>query len=145
MRFRSLVVAVSLFLAVGSYAQEPKAYLSGKLQQINLVQCGLSSNEVAADEPQAGSNSAPAKARPTICPEYVLETEEVIYRIRPKNAQPGVLLPVGEPAQFRVQNDELLLVVQALDSREREYSVVSIAPRADNSADSYRLRLNHLQ
>jgi hypothetical protein len=56
-----------------------------------------------------------------------------------------VLLPIGEQAQFRLAKDKLLLRVQALDSKEREYIVVSMTPRGDSTADASPARLNHLQ
>ena len=42
-----------------------------------------------------------------------------------------VLLPVGQKAQFRIQKDKMLLQVEDVDSKEREYSVVSMTPRHD--------------
>jgi hypothetical protein len=70
----------------------------------------------------------------------------VTYRIRPRDEKHPVLLPVGEQAQFRLQRDKMLLRVEDLDSKEREYIVVSMTPRSENStADAISPRLNHLQ
>jgi hypothetical protein len=69
----------------------------------------------------------------------------MIYRIRPKDAKHPVLLPVGERAQFRLEKDKMLLRVEDLDSKEREYIVVSMTPRADNTADASTTRPNHVQ
>jgi hypothetical protein len=55
----------------------------------------------------------------------------VIYRIRPRDEKHPVLLPVGQKAQFRIQKDKMLLQVEDGDSKEREYSVVSMTPRQD--------------
>ncbi len=41
------------------------------------------------------------------------------------------MLPVGEKAQFRIQKDKMLLQVEDVDEKEREYSVVSMTPRQD--------------
>jgi len=52
----------------------------------------------------------------------------------------------GEKAQFRLVKDKMLLRVEDLDSKEREYIVVSMTPRADSStAEASPSRLNHLQ
>jgi hypothetical protein len=59
----------------------------------------------------------------------VLQTERVIYRIRPKDDKHPVLLPVGETAQFRIHKDKLLLRVPEADGKEREYFVLSMTPR----------------
>jgi hypothetical protein len=44
-----------------------------------------------------------------------------------------VLLPIGETAQFRLHKDKLILrVAEGGDDKEREYIVVSMAPREDH-------------
>jgi hypothetical protein len=58
----------------------------------------------------------------------------VIYRIRPRDEKHPVLLPVGEKAQFRIQKDKMLLQVEDVDEKEREYSVVSMTPRQDKKS-----------
>jgi len=92
----------------------------------------------------------------SLCQEYVLQSERVTYRIRPRNEKDSVLLPVGEPVRFRFQADRIVLRVEDLsgshlpgkDSRgkDHQYVVVSMSPRSDNStADATPTRLNHLQ
>jgi hypothetical protein len=84
-----------------------------------------------------GTDSGHKKSRELLCREYLLQTEHVIYRIRPKDDKHPVLLPVGERAQFRIQKDKMLLQVEDLDQKEREYNVVSITPRdTSKSAES---------
>lgn len=60
----------------------------------------------------------------------------MIYRIRPRDDKHPALLPIGENAQFRLQKDKMLLMVEGFDSKERDYIVVSMTPRSDsNTAD----------
>ena len=93
-----------------------------------------------------GTDSGSKKTQELLGQEYVLESERVIYRIRPRDEKHPVLLPVGEQAQFRLQKDKMLLRVEDLDGKEREYIVVSMTPRSDsNTADATAVRLNHLQ
>ena len=81
-----------------------------------------------------------------LCAEYVLQTERVTYRIRPRNEKHAVLLPVSDLAQFRVEKDKILLRVEDFDNKERIFVVISMAPRTDSStADATPVRLNHLQ
>lgn len=139
-----------VFLAAGAYAQDP-AYLSGKLLQMNSVRCAQPASVVTGDKKEkatVANNTATSEEAPdgaSTCFEYLLQADEVIYTIRPKNSQHESFLPVGEWAQFRINKDKLFLRVRSSESREREYVVISIKPRAENSADSIRLRLNHLQ
>jgi len=126
MRYKSLVLA-SLLVAATAYAKEPKAYQSGTLVQMDSVSCST------------------AKTQEPLCQEYVLQTDKVDYRIRPRDAKHPVLLPVGEQAQFRVEKGKMVVRVEYLDNKERGYIVVSMAPRSESTADASPVRLNHLQ
>ena len=98
------------------------------------------------DSVQCGPDSSSKQTQQLPCQEYVLQADRVTYRLRPRDVKHTVLLPVGEPAQFRLQKDKMLLRMDALDSKEHEYIVVSVAPRSDSSsADATPTRLNHLQ
>jgi hypothetical protein len=137
MRAKSLLASVAL-LAASAYAQEARAYLSGNLVQADSVQCGYSDGAET-------KITAQSKTSVPVCTEYVLEADEAIYRIRPKDAKNAVSLPVGQRAQFRLRNNVLLLAVAAPDNTEREYIVVSMKPRAGRALEEHPIRLNHLQ
>ena len=136
-----------LGLASAAYAKEPKPYQTGKLLQMDSVQCGMAEKDAKSFAGEMlGTDSGSKKTHELLCQEYVLQAERVIYRIRPRDEKHPVLLPVGERAQFRLQKDKMLLRVEDLDSKEREYIVVSMTPRSDSStADATPSRLNHLQ
>jgi hypothetical protein len=132
MRYKSLIVA-SVLLAATAYAKDLKAYQDGKLLQMDSVQCGT--NE----------NAKKGKAQELLCQEYVIQTDRVLYRIRPKDDKHPLLLPIGQNAQFRLEKNKMLLRVEG-DGKEREYVVVSIKPRGDSTAaDASPARVNHLQ
>jgi hypothetical protein len=129
-----LMLPVMLLLASASFAKEP--YQTGKLLQMDSIQCGVAEKD----------NSSHKKTKDVLCQEYTLQAERVIYRIRPRDEKHPALLPVGDRAEFRLQKDKMLLRVEELDNKEREYVVVSITPRTDsNTADATPARLNHLQ
>jgi hypothetical protein len=131
MRCKSLVLVTILFAAT-AYAKEPKAYQSGKVLQMDSAQCGVAEKD---------GKSLAAE----ICQEYVLQTERVIYRIRPWDTKHPALLPVGGDAEFRIEKDKMLLRVGDLDGKEREYTVISMTPRGESTAEASPARLNHLQ
>jgi len=145
MRSKSLLLA-SLLLAATAFAKEPKAYQSGKLLQMDSVQCGLDEKDgqSLAGE-MLGTDSSHKKTQQLLCQEYLLQTDKMVYRIRPRDAKHPVLLPIGERAQFRFEKDKMLLRVEDLDSKERGYIVVSMTPRSDSTADASPTHLNHLQ
>jgi hypothetical protein len=145
MRYRSLVLAL-IFLAATAYAKEPKAYQSGKLLQMDSVNCGVDEKDAKSFTGEMiGTDSGHKKTQQLLCQEYVLQTDKMIYHIRPKDAKHPVILPVGEQAQFRLDKDKLVLLVESLDSKEREYIVVSMTPRSDSTADASPAHPNHLQ
>lgn len=55
------------------------------------------------------------------------------YKIRPKEEKHPALLPIGQQAEFRIQKDRMHVLVPELDSREREYIVVSVTNRAEEA------------
>ncbi len=145
MRYRSILLA-SLLLSTAAYAKEPKAYQSGKLLQMDSVSCGVDEKDGKSFTGELiGTDSGHKKTQELLCQEYLLQTEKMIYRIRPRDAKHPVLLPVGERAQFRLDKDKMLLRVEDLDSKEREYTVVSMTPRSESTADASPAHVNHLQ
>jgi len=57
-----------------------------------------------------------------------------MYTIRPKDEKHPVLLPIGEKAQFRMDKDKIVLRVEDLDDKERDYEVVSMVPKESAQA-----------
>jgi len=141
------MMTIVLAMASVAYAKEPKPYQTGKVLQMDSVQCGMAEKEGKSFAGEMlGTDSGSKKTHELLCQEYVVQAERVIYRIRPRDEKHPALLPVGEQAQFRIQKDKMLLRVEDLDGKEREYIVVSMTPRSDSStADSTPARANHLQ
>lgn len=127
---RSIILFTALFLCTSfSWGQDPKPLQSGKLLKMEPVPCHASQ-----------------KAQEARCQIYLLESDSVVFHIRPKAAKNAPVLPVGERAQFRIANGNILLHMDGIDSREREYIVVSMSPRTESdSADASPAHLNHLQ
>jgi hypothetical protein len=146
MRAKFMLCAV-LAVASAAYAKDPKPYLTGKLLQMDSVSCGMAEKDAKSFAGDVlGTDSGSKKTQEVLCQEYVLQGERVIFRIRPRDEKHPVLLPVGEQAQFRLQKDKMLLRMEDLDNKEREYVVVSMTPRSDSTAaDATPARLNHLQ
>ena len=135
-------LTVCLFLTLGSFAfakDEPVFHQTGTITNMDAVQCGVDENggKTFAGE-VLGTGGEHKKTREMLCQEYVLKTDSVMYRIRPRDEKHPVLLPVGEHAQFRVKKDKLLLSVPELDGKEREYSVTSMQMLPDAHSTSER-------
>jgi len=129
------VLAIVL-VAAAAQAKEPRHYQSGKLLKMESVKCGLDEkNGKSFAGELVGTDSAHMKTKDLLCQQYVLKTDSVLYTIRPKDDKHPVLLPIGEKAQFRLDKDRILLRVEDLDDKEREYFVVSMSPN-DSAAQA---------
>lgn len=145
MRFQVLIATLVLLSA--AYAREPRHYQTGTLLQMDSVSCGYAENSgTSLAGEMLGTDASHKKTQELLCQEYLLQTDSVIYRIRPKDQKHPVLLPVGQEAQFRLDKDKMILRVEDLDDKDRDYIVVSMSPRENHRAeDDSSSRLNHLQ
>ena len=139
------ILAVTLLVAAIPAAQaKEKHYQSGKLLRMDSVSCGMDQkNGKSITGEMLGTDSAHMKTKELLCQEYVLETEKIVYHIRPKDDKHPALLPIGEKAQFRLDKDKMVLRVEDMDDKERDYIVVSMTPntsadREDSSVASSR-------
>jgi hypothetical protein len=107
---------------------------------MDSVQCGTDQNSAKSLSGELiGTDSAHQKMRTLLCQEYLLQTDRITYRIRPKDDKHPTLLPVGEKAQFRIEKDHMKLRVEDLDDKDREYVVVSMTPRGEaQTADNHK-------
>src|SRR3977135_2804805 len=127
---------VLLFTATLSVqAKDAPAYEKGVLIQMDSSSCGYAEKDGKTIAGEIfGTDGQHKNTKIVMCQEYVLQTDRVIYRIRPKDEKHPVLLPLGETAQFRIHKDKLLLRVPEADGKEREYLVLSMTPRSDVNA-----------
>src|SRR3954471_1781530 len=121
------VSVICLLCSLAWAKDEPVFHQTGTISNMDAVSCGVDENSGKSFVGEiVGTDGAHKKSREMLCQEYVLKTDKVMYRIRPRDEKHPVLLPVGERAQFRIKKDKLLLAVPELDGKEREYSVPSM-------------------
>lgn len=132
MKLKGLTFLACLTLAGVCAAKEHDDYQKGTLLRMDSVSCGSEekgSKSLAGEV--LGTDSQNKKTEQLLCQEYILQTEQVVYRIRPKDEKHAALLPIGETAQFRIHKDKLILRVPESDGKERDYIVVAMTPRQD--------------
>ncbi len=134
------IALFTLLCASFAYARDQRAPLSGTLLQMDSVECGTDQKSAKSLTGEIiGTDSAHQKMHTLLCQEYLLQTDRIIYRIRPKDDKHPALLPVGEKAQFHIEKDHMKLRVEDLDDKEREYVVVSMTPRVEaQTADNHK-------
>lgn len=131
MRTMLLVVCAGLAASVCS-AKEHDDYQKGTLLRMDSRPCGTQEkgSKTLTGE-LLGTDGQHKQTQEMLCQEYELQSDRVVYRLRPKDDKHPVLLPIGETAQFRIHKDKLILRVPEADGKEREYIVVSMTPRED--------------
>jgi hypothetical protein len=126
-----------LAMASLAHAREPRHYQEGTLLQMDSVECGFDENSGKSITGELiGTDSGHKKTHALLCQEYLLQSDQVTYRIRPRDEKHPALLPVGEKAQFRMDKDKMRLRVEDMDDKERDYTVVSMTPRHNSATDS---------
>ena len=132
MKHELLMVALCLALPPASFGQRHSDYQHGTLLRMDAVTCGMQEkgSKTMAGE-LLGTDAQNRKTQDLLCQEYILQSDRVTYRIRPKDEKHPALLPIGETAQFRIHKDKLVLRVPEGDNKEHEYTVVSMVPRED--------------
>ena len=138
---RTLILAGALLAAASLQAKDKPAYDRGTLLQMDSTSCGYAEKDSKTLAGEIlGTDNQHKKTEQVLCQEYLLQSDRVIYRIRPKDDKHPALLPIGETAEFRIHKDKLLLRVVESDDKEREYIVVSMTPRTDAQDKSVSAR-----
>jgi hypothetical protein len=126
----------ALLLASLAQAQEPKQYHAGQLLQMESLQCTVFEN------PSADAHASDS----TLCQEYVLQGDDVLFHLRAKDVKHPLLLPVGKQVSYRMEEDRFFLRLGAGDKKEHEYLVLSMEPRDKSGvARQTAMKVNHLQ
>jgi hypothetical protein len=126
---KTLIFVSVLLVGAAMQASDLKSYQSGVLKEMTSVECGYeqkSGNTFVGEV--LGTDGAHSKTHKTLCHEYVLQTNHIVYHIRPRDEKHPALLPVGETAHFRMKKDLMVLRVPEGDDKERDYDVVGMTP-----------------
>ncbi len=126
----------ALLLASLAQAREPQKYHTGQLLQMESLQCTVFENP--SSDAQASDS--------TLCQEYVLQGEDVLFHLRAKDVKHPLLLPIGKAVSYRVEEDRFFLRLGTGDKKEHEYLVLSME-RRDKSGAALQtaMKVNHLQ
>lgn len=127
----AVILALALLEAPILFGKDQPFYEKGVLMSMESSACGVAEKEgktVAGEI--LGTDAAHKQSQEVLCQEYVLQSDRIVYRIRPNDQKHPVLLPVGETVDFRIHKDKLYLIDRENDKKEREYTVLSMQPRS---------------
>jgi len=126
------VAGVILATATIGLAKDAPTYDKGLLLSMDSSYCGTAEKggKTLAGE-ILGTDAEHKSTQQVLCQEYALQGDRIIYHIRPRDAKHPNLLPVGDTIQYRVHKDKIYILDAEGDSKEREYSVISMQMRPD--------------
>jgi hypothetical protein len=133
---RVLLVALVLVSLLGTPVAHGRGRRNnhiGQLLSMETVHCG--SDDVSGLSKAIFGGPVPGPEE-RLCHEYILQSEGLYYRIRPREHKHPALLPIGEQAQFHFQKDRLMLQIEDFDEQTYEFSVLAIIP--ENHSESLR-------
>jgi len=127
-----LLVTATLLTASLVFAKDPPTYDKALLLSMESSTCGATekAGKTLAGE-ILGTDGSHKQTQEVLCQEYVLQSDHVVYRIRPVDQKHPILLPVGESVDFRIHRDKLYLLDPEGDKKERQYLVLSMQPRPE--------------
>jgi len=119
-----------LFAVPALSAKDPASYDKGLLLSMDSTSCGFAEKDGKTITGEIlGTDSAHKNTQEVLCQEYVLQSDHIVFRIRPRDLKHPILLPVGETVEFRIHKDVMVLRDPERDKKDREYTVVSMLPR----------------
>ena len=132
----AVAVLVLAFAPLG-LAKDPPSYDKGTLLSMDSSSCGMAEkgSKTLAGE-VLGTDGEHKQTQEVLCQEYVLQGERIIYRIRPMNTKHSNLLPVGDTVQYRIRKDKMYVLDREGDSKEREFTVISMQVRQEAVKDA---------
>jgi hypothetical protein len=131
MRVQKTIAAVALLiLLVPSIATaKEKKGQRGMLENMQAVPCGAKERGLTGLGSMFGSVGVQhVDSNEKLCPQYLLRTDEMDYRIRPLDTKHAAVLPVGHEAEFKIKKDRLYLRVVDGSKKTLEYQVVAMQP-----------------
>jgi hypothetical protein len=125
----SILLATVLVMAVPLSAGGKKKHVQERamLEKMEAVPCGAKQRGLTGlGSFWASVGVTSVNSNEKLCPQYLLRTDEMDYKIRPIDLKHAVILPIGHEIVFKIQKDKMLLEDPDGDKKMRSYEVVSM-------------------
>ena len=132
MRFRNSVILICVLVAavpVSAGGKKKNVPERAMLEKMEAVPCGAKQkglNGLGSFWASVGITHVNSDEK--LCPQYLLRTDEMDYRIRPMDLKHPVILPIGQEVVFKIRKDRMLVGVTDGDKKMREYELVAMEP-----------------
>lgn len=136
-----LTVVLTLLAAAPVYAGGKKKNQQERamLEKMEAVPCGAKQRGLSGlGSFWASVGITAVNSNEKLCPQYLLRTDDMDYRIRPMNLKHPEVLPIGHEIVFKIKKDRMLLKVPDSDKKMRPYEVVAMEPASSGQNTSMR-------
>ena len=122
-----ILVTAAPISAGGKKKNQPERAM---LEKMEAVPCGAKQKGLAGlGSFWASVGITDVNSNEKLCPQYLLRTDDMDYRIRPMDLKHPEVLPIGHEIVFRIKKDRMLVKVpDGDDKKTRSYEVVSMVP-----------------
>jgi len=136
----SLAVAVLFLVAPGAEAKKKNQPDRGMLEKMDAVPCGAKQKGLSGlGSFWASIGITDVHSTEKMCPQYLVRTDDIDYRIRPMNMKHPVILPIGHEVVLKLKKDRMLVRAPDGDKKMGEYEVVgmeAVAPSTTENAST---------
>jgi hypothetical protein len=128
MKIKAMVLAATMVaVVIPASAAKKKHQDRGMLEKMEAVPCGAKERGLTGlGSIFASAGIQAVNSEEKLCPQYLLRTDDMEYRIRPKDKKHEVLLPIGKEGEFKIKKNLMYLKVVDGDKKMRPYQVVAI-------------------
>lgn len=138
-----IVLAVVVIAAVPLSAGDKKKHQPERamLEKMEAVPCGAKQKGLSGlGSFWASVGITDIHSNEKRCPEYLLRTDDMDYRIRPTDLKHPVVLPIGHEVVFKIQKDRMMVKDPEGDKKMRSYEVVAMEPAGGPSRENASAR-----
>jgi hypothetical protein len=101
----------------------------GMLEKMDAVPCGAKQKGLSGlGSFWASLGITDMHSTEKLCPQYLVRTDDMDYRIRPMDMRHPAILPIGHEVVLKMKKDRILVRVPDGDKKMREYEVVGMEP-----------------
>lgn len=127
----SMALVMVVLVAPGAEGKKKSEPDRGMLEKMDAVPCGAKQKGLSGlGSFWASVGITDVHSTEKLCPQYLVKTDNMDYRIRPMDMKHPLILPVGHEIVMKMKKDRMLVRVPDGDKKMREYEVVGMEPAA---------------
>ncbi|HUN60999.1 MAG TPA: hypothetical protein VMU53_03365 [Candidatus Sulfotelmatobacter sp.] len=130
-----MVLAFVLLVPIGAPAKKKSPPDRAMLEKMEAVPCGAKQKGLSGlGSFWASVGITDVHSNEKLCPQYLLRTDDMDYKIRPMDMKHPLVLPVGHEVIFKISKDRMFVRVPDGDDKHikkmQPYEVVAAEPNA---------------